>query len=503
MKKMMHSKLCKYAISIMLAVLFSGCGGGNNQTTTDSNLIPNLSDKPNVIFIFTDDMGYADVGVQKQRDDVKTPHIDSIAANGAKMTNGYVTAPQCTPSRAALLTGQYQQRFGVDDNRYTPMPLDVKTLGQYFQEMGYATGMVGKWHLEIDQNSNEWFTKNYPNIDLANFTPDTIPNDVKKQYYPNNRGYEDTYFGYRNSFWTTFDMEGNTKEESFVTNTAYRIDVVNNAAVSFIKRHHTQPFYLHVAHYAPHVPLEATQKYLDRFASVDVQRRKYALAMISAVDDGVGHILDTLKEYKLLDNTLIFFISDNGAPIGLDMTDTPINQSDEAWNGSINTPLIGEKGMLSDGGIRVPFLVQWPNKIPAGITINQPVISLDASYTALKAASASTDITNMLDGVDLLPALTDSSEYLDQRALFWRFWTQSAVRVGKWKYVKAGQNIEYLFDMSTADSESKNLFYSNPEKAQELKVLLEKWEKGLARKGESSDLNDQEKSWYDYFFINI
>ncbi len=493
-----------------MAIFFIACGGGGNTETNKETVketveseIPNddtlQSEKPNVIIIFTDDMGYADLGIQNQRMDVKTPNIDSIARNGVRMTNGYITAPQCTPSRAGMITGQYQQRFGVDDNRYTPMPLDVKTLGEHFQSIGYHTGMVGKWHLEIDQNSKEWIKSNYPDVELSEFKTNMIPLDIKKKYFPNHRGYTDTYFGYNKHYWTTFDTEGHAKTESYIQNNAYRLDAVSDAAVAFIKRNKDVPFYLHVAHYAPHVPLEATKKYLDRFSDVDIQRRKYALAMISAVDDGVGRILNTLAKYEILENTIIFFISDNGAPLGLDMTDTPIDNHQEAWDGSMNTPLVGEKGMLTDGGIRVPFLMQWSGKIAAGQTFDKPVISLDAAYTALKASGASTSTLGQLDGIDLLPALTGSSEYLNNRALFWRFWSQGAVRVGRWKYISMGKNLEYLFDMYSDEHEEENLILSSPEKAEELKKLLQEWKGSLYRQPGDIEIDNQEKTWYDYF----
>jgi len=479
------------AFIFFIGLLFIvNCGG------TGSNLSERNNDnRPNVIVIFTDDMGYADVGIQGEVNDIKTPYIDSIAHNGVKMTHGYVTAPQCTPSRAAMVTGIYQQRFGVDDNRYTPMPLDVKTLGEQFQSLGYATGLVGKWHLEIDQNSKEWLNQNASSLD-----PGVVPLETRKKYFPNNRGYNDTYFGYINTYWTTFDTDGNPKAASYIHNPGYRVDVVSDAAVSFIRRNHDKPFYLHVAHYAPHVPLEATQKYLDRFSDIGIERRKYALSMISAMDDGVGRLLSVLNEYQIIDNTLIFFISDNGAPLGLDMTDNPIEVSQEAWDGSMNTPLVGEKGMLSDGGIRVPYLVQWPKKLPEGMTLHKPVSSLDAAYTALKAAGASQETLKQLDGLDIVPAITGSSEYLDQRALFWRFWAQSAVRVGQWKYLKAGEKREYLFDMYSPEQEDKNLLSLYPEKANELKQILENWEQTLLRQTSKTELNSQEVSWYNYFF---
>jgi arylsulfatase A-like enzyme len=458
--------------------------------------------KPNVIVIFTDDQGFSDLGVQNVLSDVKTPNIDQLAANGVRMTNGYVTAPQCTPSRAGMISGQYQQRFGVDDNRYTPMPLDVVTLGEHFQALDYKTGMTGKWHLEVDQNSKIWLAENYPEIKPSTFNPGQIPLKVKKQYFPNNRGYEDTYFGYINQYWATFDKQGTTIAAKYIQDKSYRIDAVSDASVAFIDRNHKGPFYLHVAHYGPHVPMGALDVYLERFPDDSIVRRQYALAMISAIDDGVGKIVAALNKYQLLENTMIIFISDNGAPLGLDMTDTPINIRKEAWNGSMNYPLAGEKGMLTDGGIKVPYIIQWPNKIPRGIVLEQPVISLDASYTALKAAGATTEMLDKIDGTDLMPALTDSPLYLEDRPLFWRFWNQSAIRVGNWKYLKVGTSSEYLFEMSSPEHSTYNLFSQEQERANKMKEQLLQWEKGLKREAENSEPNHQERTRYEHYINN-
>jgi len=455
--------------------------------------------KPNVIVIFTDDQGFSDLGVQKLLSDVKTPHIDQLAANGVRMTNGYVTAPQCTPSRAGMISGQYQQKFGVDDNRYTPMPLDVITLGEHFQTLNYKTGMTGKWHLEVNRLSHEWLADNYPDMEPSNINVDRIPIEVKKQYFPNNRGYQDTYFGTIDRFWATFNKQGNTLAETYIQDTSYRIDAVSDASVAFIERNHESPFYLHVAHFGPHVPLAAIDKYLKRFPDDTVIRRQYALAMISAIDDGVGKIISTLNKYQLLDNTMIIFISDNGAPLGLDMTNSPISNIKEAWNGSMNYPLAGEKGMLTDGGIKVPYIIQWPDKIQRGIVLEQPVISLDATYTALKAAGATTTMLDQIDGVDLIPALTDSPLYLDDRPLFWRFSNQSAVRTGNWKYLKVGTTYEYLFNMSSPEHSTYNLLSQEPEIAKKLKEELRQWEKGLKRDNENLEPNNQEKVWYEHY----
>ena len=191
--------------------------------------------------------------------------------------------------------------------------------------------------------------------------------------------------------------------------------------LTLLKKHHNEPFYLHVAYYAPHVPLESTEKYLKRFSDISIQRRKYALAMMSAVDDGVGQILHTLAKYDIDDNTIVFFISDNGAPLGLDMTDAPITDHHETWDGSMNTPLVGEKGMLTEGGIRVPYVMKWPEKVSSGIVLHKPVSSLDATFTVLKAAGASNETLSHLDGVDLMPALTGNSKIFRRKSTFLAF----------------------------------------------------------------------------------
>jgi arylsulfatase A-like enzyme len=461
--------------------------------------IPQPESRPNVIVIFTDDQGFSDLGVQNILTDVKTPHIDQLAANGVRMTNGYVTAPQCTPSRAGMISGQYQQKFGVDDNRYTPMPLDVATLGEHFQTLNYKTGMTGKWHLNINRLSEEWLAEHYPGLEPTNLNVSKIPLRVKKQFFPNNRGYEDTYFGTINQFWATFNKQGNTLEEKYIQDKSYRIDAVSDASVAFIERNHESPFYLHVAHFGPHVPLSVIEKYLERFPDDTIIRRQYALAMISAIDDGVGKIVAALNKYQLLENTMIIFISDNGAPLGLDMTNSPINNNLEAWNGSMNYPLTGEKGMLTDGGIKVPYIIQWPNKIQRGLVLEQPIISLDATFTALKAAGATSEVLEQLDGVDLLPALTESPLYLEDRPLFWRFWNQSAVRIGNWKYLKVGNTSEYLFNMSSPENSTYNLLYQEPEIAKQLKEALIQWEKGLKRENENLEPNNQELVWYEHY----
>ena len=480
--------------SLALLIFWLSACADQNPGSSDKG----QAERPNIIVIFTDDQGFADLGIQAQREDIQTPNIDNIARQGARMTQGYVTAPQCIPSRAAMITGRYQQRFGMDDNNSNPLPSTAITLGQRFTDLGYKTGMVGKWHLEVDRNSSQWLRQNHPELDLPGFSVEQLPLLERAQYFPNHRGYQDTYFGYRDQYWATFDVDGQTREESFIQNDGYRIDVISDAAVAFVERHWQEPFYLHVAHFAPHVPLEATQKYLDRFPGELPNRRRYALAMMSAIDDGVGRIMAALTRHQILENTLIFFISDNGAPLNMPLTDAPIDDPTELWNGSLNTPFVGEKGMLTDGGIRVPYLVQWPAKIPKGVVIDKPVSVLDVGYTALKAAGAK-DLSG-LDGVDLLPALGGDAAYLEGRPLYWRFWQQSAIRLGRWKYLRAGLQQEYLFDMDSPAVEKQNMLETYPQIAQKLAAELSQWAAELQRQDPPKMLNPQEQYFYRYYF---
>ena len=494
-------------VLICLCVLITACMGSSSTDEPTPPEQPPVTSPPetpkqktNIIVFFTDDQGFADLGIQNQLQDLKTPNIDSIARAGITATNAYVTAPQCTPSRAAIHTGLYQQRFGVDDNRYTPMPLDVTTIGERMTALGYTTGMVGKWHLEIDQNSDEWAEEHHPELAGPDFSAGDVPMDERKLYFPNHRGYQDVYFGYHHQYWATYDQNGETRAESYIQDSRDRILAISDAAVKFIDRHHDEAFFLHIAHFAPHVPLAAAEKYLDRFPGDMENRRRYALAMMSAIDDGVGDVLSSLAEYGLLENTLVIFMSDNGAPLGLEPTDAPIEDIDEAWNGSYNTPLIGEKGMLTDGGIRVPFVAQWPGMIPAGKILENPVSSLDIGYTALRIAGAETAELKPLDGLDLMPAFLGEEAYLAERTLFWRFWSQSAARKDNWKYLRLGNDDsaqEFLFDLNSINAESENLIEAHPDIATALKQQLSDWESTLKRTPQGT--NSQEIQWYDFY----
>ncbi|OED40774.1 hypothetical protein AB833_11855 [Chromatiales bacterium (ex Bugula neritina AB1)] len=442
-----------------------------------------LDERANIIVVFTDDQGYADLGANGVLTDIKTPHIDKLAADGVRMTAGYVTAPQCTPSRAGLLTGQYQQSFGLDDNSYTPMPLSQLTIGNRLQDAGYATGMVGKWHLEIDQNSTD-------------YDHSSLTREQRTPFFPHARGFDDVYFGYDNIWWTNFDMTGRTIPVTYRKNSGYRLDVATEASLAFIERHKQEPFFLYVSYFAPHVPLAATEKYLSRHENVALQRRRTALAMMSAIDDGVGRLRANLQANGLTDNTLIFFISDNGAPLGLHKLDLPIEDNGGAWDGSLNDPWVGEKGMLSEGGIRVPYIVTWPGKLPTDTVYDNAVSTLDMAATSLAAAGVG--VQAELDGRNLLPHLTGEQYGLEERALYWRFWNQAAVRKGQWKYLAAGDR-EYLFNLA-GNHETENLLRRHPDIARRMRNDLSGWTQTLFRKGfPSGKLSGQEQQWYNFY----
>lgn len=456
--------------------------------------------RPNVIVIFTDDQGYADLSAQNIVDDVKTPNLDRLAQSGVRFTDGYITAPQCTPSRAGLITGRYQQRFGVGHIGLGPLPLDETTIADRLKATGYATGMVGKWHLEPNRTHQAWAQRQEPQIPVND--KGNVRLEFEKHirpYMPDARGFTDVFQGEINRYWHNYNLDGESLPQSRHTQVeGYRLDIQSDAAVTFIERHHHEPFFLYFAPFAPHVPLAAPEKYLSRFPDDMPERRRYALAMMSAVDDGVGRILDKLEEHRLRQNTLIVFISDNGAPLKIDKRDLPIEMTGGAWDGSLNTPLVGEKGMVMEGGIRVPFVASWPGTLPAGRVEDEPVISLDVGATALAAADQ--PVPEVLDGVDLVPYLTGEAE-APERSLFFRFWGQAAVREGRWKLLALPDGKRYLYDMHVPPGqlERENVIGQHPGVVRRLERRLERWQSQLEVEQPHAELNAQEQRWYDHY----
>ncbi len=480
---------CSVLISlVVIANLLTSC---NTATVTY---------KPNIIVIFADDQGYADLGIQGVVDDIQTPHLDQLGMDGVRMTSGYITAPQCIPSRAGLMSGRYQERFGVDHNGTWPLPLDEVLLPQRLKEAGYVTGMVGKWHLDPNHVMEPWIAKNLPEVAAKprnERRAADISADIRKPYYPSERGFMETYYGPLGRYWANFDLDGFDQEYKWRPDPRFRLDVQSDAALAFVKRNHDAPFFLYLAYFAPHVPLEATDEYLTRFSGEMPERRRMCLAMMSAIDDGVGRLRQSLEEYGIDKNTLIFYISDNGAPTKMIKEDRTLEFKGGAWDGSLNDPLIGEKGMLSEGGIRVPFLAAWPGVIPAGKVYHEPVISLDVAATAV--ALAGLVMPEELDGVNLIPYLKGEKSAPPHEYLFWRFWDQTAVRSGKWKFLKAGE-YEFLFDLEPDGVESENLIHQYPEKAAELKGVLEDWAAELYEPGVPEGPISQERKWYNFYF---
>ena len=363
--------------------------------------------KPNIVLILADDLGYGDVGIYGS-EIIETPHIDSLARSGTRFTSGYVAAAVCSPSRAALMSGRYPQRFGYEFNPAGPnyaLPLDQLTLGESLKAEGYATGIVGKWQLgtaedrrPLRRGFDEFFGMMSGTVYIDPNTPGVeswSPEPLGPRRRPVIRG------------------------DEVVEEKEYLTDALNREALSFIDRHHEEPFFLYLAHYAPHAPLQATKKYLDRYRHVEDQKKRIFAAMVSGVDDSVGAVMAKLREHEIEDDTLVVFLSDNGCALYV-------------LGGCTNGPLNGGKRYFWEGGIRVPMIANWPGKIPEGLVYEQAVISMDLNATILAAAGI--DPTPLdLDGVDLRPFLSRPDGPAPHQRLFWRAGPNYAVRDGDWK----------------------------------------------------------------------
>ncbi|MDT0552695.1 glycoside hydrolase family 2 TIM barrel-domain containing protein [Urechidicola vernalis] len=413
--------MLKSKLLIAIAILFS-CA-----------LFAQKNDAPNIIIILTDDQGYKDVGFNGSKD-IPTPNIDQIAKNGVVFTNGYVSYAVCGPSRAGLLTGRYQDRFGFGRNPLLApndikqgVPVEEEMLSEALDKVGYNTLAVGKWHLGAHRKQRplqRGFDEHFGFLSGGHryFPEDWTLNDISEI-----RSQGD---GYR----TKLLKNGNRVEE-----TEYLTDVLSREAVEFIHQDRSDPFFIYLAYNAPHAPLQATKKYLDRFPHIKDKKRKTYAAMVSAVDDGVGAVLEALEDKGITDNTIVYFLSDNGGPIK---------------NGSNNDPLRGKKGDLFEGGIRVPFAMQWPKMIKSGQTYDHPIISLDIFATAAEYAGFTPK--NDIDGVNIVPYLNGKSKEAPHDYLFWRKFDQEriAVRHGDYKLVQESGKKAQLYNVSEDKSES-------------------------------------------------
>ncbi|HEX2970823.1 MAG TPA: sulfatase-like hydrolase/transferase [Tepidisphaeraceae bacterium] len=404
--------------------------------------------RPNVIVIVADDVGYADVSCHPGRD-VRTPNIDSIAKNGIDFTHGYVSAPMCSPSRAGLMTGRYQQRFGhecnppLDEERgaLAGLPLSQRTLADVLKANGYATGLVGKWHLGL-----------------------------AAAFHPLKRGFQE-FFGFLNSSHAYVvgadrSHEPICRNYTPVAEKEYLTDAFTREAVGFIQRHKAEPFFLYLPYNACHIPMDPPPaKYLERFAHITNEKRRLFCAMLAAVDDGVGAVLNTLRQLNLEEDTLVFFLSDNGGPT--------------AGTSSRNDPYHGGKGGLWEGGIHVPFVAQWKNHWPAGQTCEDPIIALDIFPTALAAAGIATPPEPALDGVNLLPLLSGQDEEIPHASLCWRFRGHKAIRRGNWKLMVMPEGQVYLFNIVIDPGEAHDVSAQYPDLVKQLGDELNGWNSQL------------------------
>ncbi|MEC7187128.1 MAG: sulfatase-like hydrolase/transferase [Pseudomonadota bacterium] len=371
------------------------------------------SGQPNLVLILADDLGLGDVGVYGSKL-VDTPNIDALARSGVRFSQAYVSHPVCSPSRAGLITGRYQQRHGWEFNParrdlHQGMDLSQQTLADALKKQGYETGLVGKWHLG----------------QAGNFHP--LSRGFDEYYgvlgggsqYVEESG-EEVAYALNGEPGPRSDYNAIYRGREKVTETQYLTDAFTREALSFIDRHAESPFFLYLSHIAPHTPLQTTAGYLDRYGHVqDMPSRVYA-AMVSALDDSVGAVVQKLRELDQLENTLIAFVSDNGC-------------AGYIGNACSNLGFAGFKRFHQEGGIRVPFILSWPARLKGGQQYTDPIISLDL-YSTFTAAAG--DMIATEDSVNLLPFLTESAAGRPHDYLYWRSGPTQVIRGPRWKMIR-------------------------------------------------------------------
>lgn len=441
--------------------------------------------QPNIVLLFADDLGYGELGCQGNPE-IPTPHIDSLARNGVRLTQGYVTAAYCSASRAGLLTGRYQTRFGYEFNPVgahnedpaAGLPPSERTLADELRDAGYVTGLVGKWHLggtakyfPLRRGFDEFFGFLHEGHYFVPPPYRGVTTWLRRRTLPGGgqgrwMSADETliYSTHLNNHEPDYDANNPLyRGGQPVVETEYLTDALTREAVDFIGRHRDQPFFLHLAYNAVHSPMQGAERYMRKFAHIpDIQRRIFA-AMLANLDDSVGAVLRQLRAAQLEESTLIFFVSDNGGPTK-ELT-------------SSNLPLRDGKGSVYEGGLRVPFLAQWKGTLPANLTYQNPVTSLDIFGTATALAGAKLNAKVRRDGVNLMPYLTGRNTARPHEQLYWRLGNKSALRLGDWKLVRnpgRGQPADWqLYDLSKDIGETKDLAAENPAKLGELKRAWE------------------------------
>lgn len=431
-----------------------------------------MSRRPNFVVFMTDDQGYGDLSCMGNTD-FRTPNIDAVAEQGARFTNWYSGSPVCSPSRASLLTGRYPGNAGVrailaGHRKATGLTAQAPTIAAAVKELGYQTAIVGKWHLGLQEQSR-----------------------------PNQNGF-DYFYGFMAGcidyyshifYWSmadgktdpTHDLWENDHE--FYDNGKYFTEMVTDKAVEKIRQmnREEEPFFLYVAYNAPHYPMHAPRKYLDRFPELPADRRIMA-AMLSAVDDGVGQIVDELKRQGILEDTVIFFQSDNGP--SRESRNWMDGRGDPYYGGKPGG-LKGHKFSLFEGGIRVPGIFCWPGHIPGGQVIDEPCAAMDVFPTLLTMAGGDPS-QYQLDGMDISDVLLHGAPSPHEE-LYWEMEQQTAIRQGKYKLVLNGQLVEsepaqapvFLSDLSVDPGETVNLAEKMPELTQELTRKATAWRAGI------------------------
>lgn len=409
------------------------------------------TDKPNFIIILADDLGYGDLGITGSKQ-IKTPHIDQLAKSGIRFTQGYVSSAVCSPSRAGLLTGKHQVEFGYDNNlaanqkgfdpTYAGLPVDQPTIARRLKPLGYTTGLIGKWHL-----------------------------GYQPQFHPLKRGF-DQHWGYIAGGHDYFTSEPDGKgylapiQSNYKTPQpiSYLTDDKGDECVDFIKRNKQAPFFLFASFNAPHTPMQALEEDLLLYSHIEDENRRTYAAMVHRLDVNVGKIMQSLEDEGLSKNTIVVFLSDNGGP-----TDV---------NASINAPFNGQKGILLEGGIRVPLIINWPGQLTAGKVYEKAVSALDLAPTFFTLAGGKME-ANVFTGVNLMPYLTNKIRDVPHDALLWRFTISAAIVQGDWKLVRIPDRLPMLYHLPTDESEQKDVSLQNLEKTRALLQILGNWDVNL------------------------